>query len=235
LYEQIHFYKSSSANIEMATTTSRNASPSRIESLEEAHQTIKRQTYDLKLLNNDNKLKDQQINILKAKFKEIENTSHEFQSQIFLLEKTLSNCEEQSRLQSEVNHNQITKLSIANDSLSQTNHDLQQRIKVLESQQKLSKEGLGEVLQEIQELRLRSNKSQQAILDTRDILYKKQKELADTEMALLNTRNENEELRRKIEDLRMKLLEANNETENLKKMIKEKGREGEIYSKVNEK
>jgi len=214
--------------------TSRNTSPPRVDTLEEAQHIIKRQAYDLKLLSSDAKVKDQQLQILKAKFKEIEATSQEFQNQIYILEKSLITTEEHSKIQAELNLNQITKLSLANDTLSQTNQDLQHRIKTLEYQQKQSKEGLGEVLQEIHELRIRSNKSQQAILDTRDILYKKQKELADAEMALLNTRNENEELRKRVEELRARLIEISGENDGLRRTVKGYDREEEIHTRTSE-
>ena len=197
------------------------------ETLIEALSIIKQQAYQFKLLDHDNKIKDQTIDILKGKIKEMEKTIPEYQNQVALLEESLNDYRQEFHLKVQAELIQNQKLIEANERLLLEKEQLENKVKVVEEEKNISKESFQEIYDEIQELRLRSSRAQQAILDTRDMLYKKQNELVETETKLIKSELEKEELYEKT-----KLLSKENEE--LVKIIGGKVNEMEEFIKINE-
>jgi len=196
----------------MSTSQSFPISP-KPQTLIEALAIIKQQAYQFKLLTNDHKIKDQTIDILKDKIKEMEQAISDYQEQISLLEEGVNEYRQefQSKVKGEIIQNQ--KLLEINERLVNEKKQLEEKIKAVENEKNISKASFKEIYDEIQELRIRSSRASQAIMDTRDTLYKKQNELTEMEMKLnhaiaqkdsMNDKNnflfkENEELLKIIE------------------------------------
>ena len=187
--------------------------------LPEAITYIKQQIYDLKLLNNDNKLKSEQIIILTEKLQEAEYDLSNYRDKVSELEDNFASSKKKYQSRYEADQEELLRLQKNNETLSQTNRQLKNHVNDLEESQHTSQEEYKGILEEIKELQHRSNQAQQAMIDSRELLNRKQEELDETRRVMEEAKNQGRILRSQNEEVLERILNITNENVNLDKLL----------------
>ena len=183
-------------------------------SFSDAQSTIKQQIYQIKLLTSDNQIKTQQLDIVKEKVKELEDSASIYKKQIANLEGKLKLYDQELKLKLQTTEEKSIKMNQNNQYLYKKAQQLQSRVKELEEKNKGSEQEFIRSASEVESMRRkladmgeqleRSKEKRKRKEEEVERLMESQKQLSsennDLNYSIQQLNQENERLSRQIED-----------------------------------
>ena len=201
--------------------------------LRDAISFIKQQAYDLKIIQTDKNLIQQKSNFTTNKLhKTSRDYSNDYNDETANFEETLPVSKARLRSQSPKDLSETTNRSINNKIFSDRNKQFNYNVRGPEEKQTIMQEEYKAILEELKDLKHRSDQAQQAVLDSRDLVYKRQKQVEKVESFLDESKNQNRILQAQNENLLEKITTLNDENKYLSRQLQ---RSDEKVSELEEK
>lgn len=185
-----------------------NSTPSGNAGVGDANMVIKQQLTQIKLLTNDNQIKEQQVEILKDKVRESEELNAIYKKQIENLEQKLKLYDQELTTKIQASHEKSQKYHHQNIALARRNEELQNAVMVSDKKRQIAEEQLFQVSREIQEVRNHNQEIQENLEKLKVKLRKREAESKAMKQA-------NEQLVREIEEAHRHISNINAEKERM--------------------